>query len=551
MVSEDFWERLKTLNMSSIRELLTVILLLGILFGNFAVSINAAPNEDWPMFQHDPSHTGQSSSALPDTISVLWEFKGEGITLGSYPSIANGMLYIGGMNGLYCLDSTTGVEMWNFSTGDKVYSTPSIVNNRVYFGSDGGNIYSLDARTGGLIWSYPTGHTYVRSSPVVVNGTVFIASHNTTTGYIYSINANTGQLLWKYIVPGGSSSPSVSKGRVFIGSLNRTLYSFNQSTGDLLWRFNADSDVTSPSVVNGRVYFATTEESKDPLTGFYDRNLGRIYSLDAITGHEYWNVELQGGVAWGMSPTVIGGKVFIGTSGGYIYSFNAISGAIVWNVTLPNVFHVLSSIIGGHGKIYVGTGSPNRFYSLNMTTGDILWSYITGRDSNVRPAIAEGKLYMHNLGDHNLLCLGAHTQQFILELGTGWNMVSLPVIPNDPSAASVLSSVGFYQLVTWSGTGYTTVTEFEAGRGYWLLVLSNVNITISGTPVGQVTLNLTAGWSMVGGPNRSVAANDVVPGFYQLRTWKSRGYKSATDFEPGRGYWALVLAQTQIQLPPP
>ena len=140
--------------------------------------------------------------------------------------------------------------------------------------------------------------------------------------------------------------------------------------------------------------------------------------------------------------------------------------------------------------------------------------------------------------------------EFTLELNIGWNMVSIPVIPDDHSAASVLSDVGFFQLVTWSGTGYVPATSFEAGKGYWLLVLEDVNVTITGIPVDSLSLSLSTGWSMIGGTYDEVQAADVFPGFYQLVTWTGTGYIPATVFEPGRGYWSLVLTETQIQLPP-
>ncbi len=137
-----------------------------------------------------------------------------------------------------------------------------------------------------------------------------------------------------------------------------------------------------------------------------------------------------------------------------------------------------------------------------------------------------------------------------LELDTGWNMVSLPVDPVDPSANSVLGGVGFYQLVAWSGTGYISASEFEEGRGYWLLVLQDTNVSVTGALVNEVNLTLSPGWSMVGGTDDEVQAADVFPGFYQLVTWTGTGYTPATVFEPGKGYWALVLEETQIQLPP-
>lgn len=65
-----------------------------------------------------------------------------------------------------------------------------------------------------------------------------------------------------------------------------------------------------------------------------------------------------------------------------------------------------------------------------------------------------------------------------------------------------------------------------------------------------MNLDLSIGWSMIGGTYDEVQAADVFPDFYQLVTWTGTGYTPATVFEPGKGYWALVLAETQIQLSP-
>ncbi|MBC8224205.1 S8 family serine peptidase [Candidatus Bathyarchaeota archaeon] len=138
--------------------------------------------------------------------------------------------------------------------------------------------------------------------------------------------------------------------------------------------------------------------------------------------------------------------------------------------------------------------------------------------------------------------------EYTLSLSAGWNMVSLPVIPGDPTATSVMPPGQFFQLVTWSGTGYMSATEFEAGRGYWLLVLEDVNVTVRGDAVEEVTLNLSLGWSMVGGPDSSVLAADVFTEFHQMVTWSGTGYEGGTSFEPGRGYWVLVLEETQVNL---
>jgi len=81
-----------------------------------------------------------------------------------------------------------------------------------------------------------------------------------------------------------------------------------------------------------------------------------------------------------------------------------------------------------------------------------------------------------------------------------------------------------------------------------LLVLEDVNVTVRGKAVKEVTLNLSLGWSMVGGPDGSVLMSDVFTGFHQMVTWSGVGYEVGTSFEPGRGYWVLVMDETQIHL---
>ena len=79
----------------------------------------------------------------------------------------------------------------------------------------------------------------------------------------------------------------------------------------------------------------------------------------------------------------------------------------------------------------------------------------------------------------SILLPEAAPQTFTLNLTAGWNMISLPFLPENPSAQSVMNEADYYQLATWSGTGYITATEFELGKGYWLLVLEDISITIT------------------------------------------------------------------------
>jgi hypothetical protein len=139
------------------------------------------------------------------------------------------------------------------------------------------------------------------------------------------------------------------------------------------------------------------------------------------------------------------------------------------------------------------------------------------------------------------------TVVYHMNLNAGWNMVSFPVIPSNTSFASIFAGKGYYQVLTWSGTSYTTPTNVEAGRGYWVLVLSATTLDITGVPVASYSLTLPAGWSMIGSIyGKTVNAGTVFSGYYQLLTWSGTSYITATTIEPGKGYWTLVLFSTPI-----
>src|SRR5260370_11106952 len=76
---------------------------------------------------------------------------------------------------------------WTAITGDRIYSTPAVVNGVVYVGSWDHKLYALNATTGTTLWTATTGD-YIQSSPAVVNGIVYVGSYD---GKLYAFNAAT------------------------------------------------------------------------------------------------------------------------------------------------------------------------------------------------------------------------------------------------------------------------------------------------------------------------------------------------------------------------
>lgn len=106
-------------------------------------TVQAADTDWWPMFHHDLSHTGTSTSTGPTTNNTLWSYT-TGTVEYSSPAVVGGLVYVGSLNdSVYCLNATTGAFVWSYKTGDQVWSSPAVVNGVVFVGSLDGKVYAF------------------------------------------------------------------------------------------------------------------------------------------------------------------------------------------------------------------------------------------------------------------------------------------------------------------------------------------------------------------------------------------------------------------------
>ena len=85
----------------------------------------------------------------------------EAVLQGQRPAVMDGYLFVGSTannNGLYAVNANTGAKLWDFTSGDSVFSSPAIAGGIVYFGSSNNSkVYALDAKTGTPVWTFSAG----------------------------------------------------------------------------------------------------------------------------------------------------------------------------------------------------------------------------------------------------------------------------------------------------------------------------------------------------------------------------------------------------------
>jgi PQQ-dependent dehydrogenase (methanol/ethanol family) len=134
----------------------------------------------------------------------------------------------------------------------------------------------------------------METSPIVVNGVMFVT---TAFDHVYALDARTGEQLWHYrqkldpvtVYCCGPNNRGVAVygDKVFLGTLDSKLVALNAKTGDVVWQTQiADpekgySETMAPTVVDGKVLIGTNG-GEYGIRGF-------VRAYDANTGKMIWN----------------------------------------------------------------------------------------------------------------------------------------------------------------------------------------------------------------------------------------------------------------------
>jgi outer membrane protein assembly factor BamB len=473
----------------------------------------------WPMFHHDFTHSGYSTSFAPNTNQVTWVFQTDMIIL-SCPIVVDEKVFFGSNHKYYCLDAKTGETIWECTTSGWAEGNPAVDNGKFYavsrdqYGEN--KIFCLDASTGNYLWNYT--NCFWPFNPVIFDGNVYFGSLD---GYIRCLNALDGSFIWGFSTAsvGTSNAPAVSDGKVYCGAGNGNMYCLDASTGDKLWNYTTgDKIMESPSVSNGKVYFGSADYS--------------IYCLDAETGQPVWTYAT--GYVVDSTPAIAYGKIYIGSRDQTLYCLDADTGAFEWSFVAYG--QVDSSPAVADGKVYVGSDDGN-LYCLNAETGIKIWEYMTGSLVASSPAIANGKVYVGSY-DFNVYCFGGG-----LSASFTWS-------PQNPTTNQVIT---FNASLSYDPDGSVTLYEWDWDNdGVYEESHSTPIATYSWPHPGShpVTLRVTGEDGGTNTVTKTISVTGVISltieitgGFGVKGTIKNNGTLNATNVE-----WRLLLAGGLILL---
>ena len=216
---------------------------------------------------------------------------------------------------------------FGFPNGATAFGQPTIVDGRLYTGSNDGTVYALDARSGCIYWMFQA-QTLVRAAVVIGPGP-----------------------------------------RAYVGDLDSNFYALNADTGSLLWQKKLDSQpftriTGAPKLHDGRLYvpIASQEENAGsqpqyPCCTFR----GNIVALDAETGKEIWRTFTTPQAR----PTKRSDKGV---------QYYGPSGATVWSSPTLDLRRNMLYVATGNGYSDPPVKTADAIVAMDLSTGEIRWT---------------------------------------------------------------------------------------------------------------------------------------------------------------------------------
>lgn len=104
--------------------------------------------------------------------------------------------------------------------------------------------------------------------------------------------------------------------------------------------------------------------------------------------------------------------------------------------------------------------------------------------------------------------------KFTRSLDAGWNLISVPLIPNDWRTSKVLQTITFDRVITYDAMDfddhwkeysrikmYNDLPEMDVFKGYWVHTMSDSNLTVAGMVPTVTRIHHALGWNLVGYPS--------------------------------------------------
>lgn len=372
----------------------------------YAQSLPRPGPADWPRFGYDLQNTrfnARESRLGRDNVGRLkmkWSFQADGV-IQTTPTVIGDTLFFGTQSGQeFALETQTGEPKWRFAVEKNqakrymrqgVRSSSHYADGRVYFADNMTKIRCIEAATGKEIWQTqlsddPTAQT--RSSPAVYNGRVVLGySDSRGNAEIVCLDADTGAVSWRFRTApegaGGSiwGSPAIDEQEHIVYNTTGSAKGF-MPPGPMLYT----ESIVAHDLESGELLWYSQARPRSP----HDLDFGchpMIFEAQAPAGYR---------------GNVVRNCVGAGSKAGF-FTWDRYTGELYWKVMLTsaaaNGGMQQDSTAVAYNRIFAVSGALTRNGSVSVTaalhpyTGDIIWWVPNAVDNHAPVAVANGVFY--------------------------------------------------------------------------------------------------------------------------------------------------------------
>jgi outer membrane protein assembly factor BamB len=276
--------------------------------------------------------------------------------------------------------------LWDKSIGDGVDDyfsrlKPIVAYNKVYSASRIGDVVAFDKETGKEVWTADLSDinnersfwdsrvsALVAGGPIAGMNKLFLGTEN---GEVFALDSETGELIWQAKIKGEViTSPAIDSGILVVNSASGTLKAFDANTGDELWKVEQDvpaltlRGISTPVIASGGVIVGSGKGE----VGVYILEKGQ-QGWSTEVGEATGSTELQRVIDVDSAPVVFGDKIYAISARGNLVAIELKSGRILWK----RQYSSYRQIAVYRNDIFI-TNTRGHIYALNRNNGIERWS---------------------------------------------------------------------------------------------------------------------------------------------------------------------------------
>lgn len=359
-----------------------------------------ASADAWPVARGCVEGTGLSAGTLGLPLVEAWHRAFDGTAFGSVPVVADGVVYVGDLDGtLHAVSLADGADRWSFTADDAGFPSAAAIgrvgeSRLVVVGDDVGLVRALDAGSGEIRWTYEM-QGEISGGPTIVDGPdgprVLVGSQDAT---LACLDLATGKPIWEHeIADQIRCSPTVARttagDRVFLAGCDGKLHVIDVATGTEMAAVPIDGPTgTTPASLGDRVFFGTEG--------------GVFFAIDVVKGEVVWRVAATAaGQSYRSSAALTHDLAVVGFRGKAIEAFSVTDGGRAWRQPMRGRVEASPAIVSMAGPdgaaarpVALVADSAGRIAALDAATGEIVWDFDAGGGFGGGAAVADGRVVL-------------------------------------------------------------------------------------------------------------------------------------------------------------